>query len=139
VTTKAPNSKLSYAAGGPPKETDRTRAKPVNHNKRAKEWLKADGAVWVETMEHEQAFSVRKKDFLACDFMAIYKDHLALVQLTTDSNKGARRKKMLANPGLGHWALAGGRVLLLTYKKSVSAGGAISYTPSVEDLTGEWL
>jgi hypothetical protein len=132
-------SKLSHAAGGPKKETDRARAKPVNHNERARKWLRDNGAVWVETMEHEQAFSVRKKDFLACDFMAIYKDHLALVQLTTDDNKGARRKKMLANPGLGHWALAGGHVLLLTYKKSVSKGGAISYAPSVEDLTGEWL
>ena len=132
-------SKLSHAAGGPKKETERVRAKPVNHNQRAKRWLLEDGALWVETLEHEQAFSVRKKDFLACDFMAIYADHLCLVQLTTDSNKSARRKKMLANVGLGHWVRAGGCVCLLTYKKSVSAGGAISYTATATDMTGEWL
>ena len=116
--------------------TSKSKPKPANHNPRAVKWLQDRGYSTIVKVEHELAYSMRKSDLLACDFLAISTQvtegkvgSLLLVQVCSLGSRSARLRKMAQVAGLKDWIVAGGEVGILAFRKVVSPRGAVRWEP----------
>lgn len=111
---------------------DHKKAKPANHGDRTVRLLEKMGFTTIVKVEHEQAHANKKKDLLACDYLAVrtpglHKPSLTLVQVCSKGSATARLKKMAFEKGLTEWIQAGGEVAALAWEKKLTAGGAVKW------------
>lgn len=81
--------------------------------------------------ESHNVYSGWSKDFLNfADFIATSpaKRKTAAIQVTTDSNKGARLKKILSSINAYLWILGGGEVWVISWRKAV-IGSEVIWVP----------
>lgn len=125
-----------YAEHGDPERTGvfygkSARKKPVNHNKRAEDLFVSHGYSWYKC-ESYNAFSGRKADFLGIfDAVALSKvNGIVGVQVTSWDHRLARVKKMKASPALAEWLGAGGKAVVLSFKKLANG----RYEPNIIEV-----
>ena len=102
----------------PPAPEKPKRKKPANHNQRSRDYLVSLG-YRLTMVETYNAFSGRKQDLFGIfDYLAIGNGHTVGVQVTSDSARSARRKKILESPHFKDWSSSGNKALLLTWGKN---------------------
>jgi hypothetical protein len=86
-------------------------------------------------VEYFDARTIRWHDFLGVgDYLAMRAgEPPVLVQITSDSNHAARRKKIQASKLATCWLSTQGRILLLSFK-SIQVGESVRY-----EAREEWL
>ena len=90
----------------------------------------------VATVERWNAFAKIRQDvygwmdLLAMDGKAIYG-----IQVTSDTNRSARREKILAEPRAKKWVESGGKILLHTWGKHGDRGKRKTWELHSEDIT----
>lgn len=104
--------------------------KKADHNKRAKEYFTKAGYTY-SRVDSWNAFAGVTNDFLGVfDAIAFSpKNGIVGVQVTSFENRGARKKKMLGSTSCKKWILAGGKAVVLSFKKV-----GIHYAPDLLKL-----
>ena len=106
--------------------------KPANLNQQTRKRLEEDGYL-VENVEKYNTFSRRKNDLWGfIDFLAIKRDTILAVQVTSKDNMSSRRKKIAEHENVGKVREAGIRIELWGFYKEK---GKREWQLKVEDLS----
>lgn len=82
-----------------------------------KKWLNDQG-FHVEDVETQQRHSFHKNDLLGfADLLAIKKDQIVLVQVTSYSHHADRKKKIMNEARSKLWLEAGGKIYLQSWRE----------------------
>lgn len=103
---------------------------PTNLNIPTRKRLTDDGYL-VENVEKYNTFSKKKNDLWGfIDFLAIKRDEVLAIQVTSKSNMSARRKKMTEHENIGKVREAGIRIELWGFYKEKNR-----WKVKIEDLS----
>ncbi len=92
-------------------------SKKADYNKATYNHYKSLG-YWVYRVDYFDHRLSRQHDFLGfADMMALGKNEQILIQLTSRSNMGERKKKILALPSHKHWLESGGLIHVIGWEK----------------------
>jgi len=87
--------------------------------------------------EHWNSFSRTRIDlFNFGDLLVANGDHIALVQVTTAGNMGAREKKIWSLPVHRIWLSSGGRIFVHGWEKRGARGKRKTWTITERELVG---
>jgi hypothetical protein len=101
----------------PMKEKKPSTSKKADYNKATYNHYKSLG-YWVYRVDYFDHRTSRQHDFLGfADMMALGKNEQILIQLTSRSNMGERKKKILALPSHKHWLESGGQIHVIGWEK----------------------
>ena len=113
---------------------------PTNLNIPTRKRLTDDGYL-VENVEKYNTFSRKKNDLWGfIDFLAIRRDEVLAIQVTSKSNMSARRKKMTEHENIGKVREAGIRIEIYDLKKFESENIKLKnllqgYKKVIEDIS----
>ena len=107
---------------------------PLSPTKRTLDAIRKQGAT-CQVVEHWNAFAKRRIDlFGIIDIVAIIGSDIYGIQATSGDNHSHRREKAIAEPKLKLWLEAGGKFLIVSWRKSKPRGHREQWTMRQEAI-----